>query len=416
MTLPELSIKRHVFAWILIIALTLFGLISYSRLGVSRLPDVDFPVLSVRLNLQNASPEIMESDVVNIVESALMTVDGIRTVTSSSRRGSASITIEFVLNKNIDTALQDVQAKIASAQRLLPKDLDPPTISKSNPEDQPIFWMTLESETVSRPDLMVYVRDVLKDQFTKIEGVGDVGLWGFYEPNIRIWLSSQQLNAYNLSPIDIVNTINLGNVEQPAGMINQSKKSFNVRTLGELNSIQDFSNLIINQRGGQPNYIPTRLSQVAAIEKGTEDIFGYSRGMGKAAVGFGILKQRGANEVAVAHRIKDKVKEIQKTLPPGMTLGINMDTSKFTEDSMNDMLFTLILAAISTALAARPRASLTPSAVRNARVGANSIRCQVADHREDLLEDLRPVTARLVPEEDQLGGAITLQRLAPHAL
>lgn len=350
MTLPELSIKRHVMAWILAAALLLFGFISFSRLGVSRLPDVDYPVLSVRLSLENAAPEIMESDVVDVIESALMTVEGIRTVESSSRRGFASISIEFELNRDIDSALQDVQAKIASVQRVLPKDLNPPTISKSNPQDQPIIWLTLESETKSRPELMLYMRDVLKDQFTKISGVGDVLLYGFYEPNIRIWLSAGNLSRYNLSPLDIINTINQGNVELPAGIVQQVQKSFNLRTMGELKSVGDFSNLIINQRGGQPNYIPTKLSQVADVEKGTADIMSYSRGMGRNAIGFGILKQRAANEVTVAHTVKSKLTDIRKNLPPGMELAVNMDSSAFTEDAVNDMIFTLLLAAICTAL------------------------------------------------------------------
>lgn len=350
MTLSELSIKRNVFAWILIIAFLLFGLISFSRLGVSRLPDVDLPVLTVRLSYQNAAPEIMESEVVDVIESALMTVDGIRTVTSSSKRGGANITIEFELNKNIDIALQDVQAKIASVQRSLPSDMDPPTISKSNPEDEPILWLTLESETASRPEMMVYFRDELKDQFTKIAGVGDVVLYGYFEPNIRVWLSADQLNHYNLSPVDIVNTLSSGNVQTPAGIVNQTKRSFNVKTVGELTSVESFSNLLINQRGGQPNYIPIKLSQVASVEKGTEDILSISRGMGNEAVGFGILKQRGANEVSVAHLVKDKLQELQKILPAGMYLVVNMDSSAFTEDSVNDMVFTLVLAAVCTAL------------------------------------------------------------------
>jgi HAE1 family hydrophobic/amphiphilic exporter-1 len=350
MTLPELAIRRHVFAWILIIAFVLFGLMSFQRLGVSRLPDVDLPVLTIRMSYQNAAPEIMESEVVDTIESALMTVDGIRTVTSSSRRGGASITIEFELNKNIDIALQDVQAKLASVQRFLPNDMDPPTISKSNPEDEPILWLTLESETIARSDLMLYFRDELKDLFTKISGVGNVALFGYLEPNIRIWLSANQMSYYNLSPVDIVNTLSSGNIQAPAGLINQSQKSFNVRTMGELSSLRSFSNLLINQRGGQPNYLPIRLSQVASVEKGTEDITSFGRGMGKNAVGFGILKQRGANEVTVARHVKQKIAEIQKNLPPGMSLAVNMDKSAFTEDSVNDMIFTLILAAICTAL------------------------------------------------------------------
>lgn len=350
MTLPELSIKRNVFAWILAAAFVIFGLLSFSRLGVSRLPDVDMPVLTVRLTYANATPEIMESDIVDVVESALMTVDGIRTVTSTCRRGSATVNIEFELGKDINVALQDVQAKISAAQRSLPDGMDAPTITKSNSEDQPILWLTLESESFTRPELMLYFRDQLKDQFTKISGVGDVAMFGYIEPNIRVWLDADRMNYFNLSPIDIINTLSSGNVQTPAGVFNQPQKSFNIRTAGELSSVASFSNLLINQRGGQVNYLPIRLSQVASVEKGTEDVTSFSRGMGKEAVGFGILKQRGANEVAVAQRVKAHIREIEKTLPAGMTLGINMDSSQFTSDSVNDMVFNLVLAALFTAL------------------------------------------------------------------
>lgn len=330
--------------------LIVFGGLAFSRMGVSRLPDVDYPVISVSLQLEGAAPEIMETDVVDVVESALMTIQGVRTISSSSRNGSARITVEFELNRNIDLAQQDVEAKLQQIQRRLPNDLDPPSVSKTNPEDQPILWLTLESETVPRPKLMAYVRDQLQDKFTTISGVGEVRLGGYVDPNLRIWVSGSALKRYSLTVNDVVATVAREHSELPAGVLQSGKREFNVRTLGEASTAEEFENLIISQRGGQPNYVPIKLKQVARIEEGLADIRRISRGMGRSAVGLGIIKQRGTNEVEVARAVKRRMRELGPTLPEGMVLALNVDNTEFTERSVADMNFTLVLSAVLTAL------------------------------------------------------------------
>ena len=143
MTLAELSIRRPVFAWMIFVGLVVFGIISFMRLGISQLPDVDFPVVTVNLNLPGAAPEVMETDVADPVENALMMVEGIKRVTTSCRKGSVNITVEFVVGRDINVAVQDVQAKIQAIQKLLPRDLDPPVLTKTNPQDNPVAWLTL---------------------------------------------------------------------------------------------------------------------------------------------------------------------------------------------------------------------------------------------------------------------------------
>ena len=206
MTLSDLSIKRPVFAWMLMLGLLVFGAIGFSRLGVSQLPDVDFPIISVSASLQGAAPEVMETEVADILEDSVMSIPGVKEVSSTSRQGQTSITIEFELNKDIDVAIQEVQTKVAQAQRNLPTDLDPPVISKTNPEDQPIMWVALSGDRPLR-ELVDYARDHVKDQFTSAPGVGDVTLGGYIDPNVRVWVDRSKLFRHELTVDDVIRTI-----------------------------------------------------------------------------------------------------------------------------------------------------------------------------------------------------------------
>jgi len=350
MSLSEISIKRPVFAWMLMAALIVFGGISFMRMGISQLPDVDFPVINISLSYLGAAPEVMETDVVDVVENSVMAIQGVRKVSSTSRNGSANVTVELDLDRNIDLALQDVQAKIAEAARKLPKTLDPAIITKTNPEDQPIMWLTLESDKYSLKDLMVYVRDHLQNQFATTPDVGDINLGGYLEPNLRVWVSGEALSKYQLTVSDVIATIQNEHSEPPAGWIDDQNKEYNVRTMGEARTPEDFGNIAINTRGGVPNFTPIPLNRVARIEEGLADVRRLSRANGKQAVGLGIRKQRGSNAVAVAKGVRKKIKELSKSLPPGMELGINFDSTSFIEDSVGELNFTLLMSALLTAL------------------------------------------------------------------
>jgi HAE1 family hydrophobic/amphiphilic exporter-1 len=350
MTLSEISIRRPVFAWMLMAGLILFGWISFQRMGISQLPDVDFPVLNVSINYEGAAPEVIESDVVDIIEDAVMTVQGIRNVSSSSRYGSANITLEFNLDRSIDTALQEVQTKIAQAQRMLPRNLDAPVITKTNPEDQPILWMTASSKTLSPRELNRYVRDQLKDRFTTLPGVGEVFLGGYVDPAIRIWVTSDKLQRYELSVNDIINTVKTEHLELPAGQIETERREYDVRTLGEAATLQQLEGLVISERGGRPNYAATPLKQVVRLEEGLAEVRRVSRFNGQPAVGIGIRKQRGSNAVEVAKVVRKQLETLQGTLPGDLELKINFDSTRFIEESVGELTFTLILSAILTGI------------------------------------------------------------------
>jgi len=182
MTLAEISIKRPVFAWMLMAGLIVFGGIAFMRMGISQLPDVDYPVVSVNVRLEGAAPEVIETSIVDIIEDAVMTIQSVRSVTSESEDSEGTVTIEFDLNRDVDLAVQDVQAKVASVLQKLPKAITSPTIRKTNPEDQPIILLTLESGKYPLRDLMYYTNDRIKGQFSTVEGVGDTTLGGYRDP------------------------------------------------------------------------------------------------------------------------------------------------------------------------------------------------------------------------------------------
>ncbi|MFN7181415.1 MAG: efflux RND transporter permease subunit, partial [Planctomycetota bacterium] len=345
MYLSDISIKNPVFAWMLMIAIMVFGWIGFQRLGVSYFPDVDYPMIYIQITREGASPEIMETEVVDIIEDAIMSVDGVKEVLSSSKHSQASITVEFDLDKDIDIAFQDIQAKISQAQRLLPKDIDPPVILKVSPEDQPIMWIGLRGYR-SPQELSDYVRYKLRPIFQAISGVADVMMGGFLDRNIRIWLEPKKLEAYQLGVDDVIRAIGREHIEVPAGRIENEYNELNLRFKGEAPSVESFKNIIISEFNGARIH----LKDVAIVEDGLEDKRRIARIDGIPSQGIGIKKMRGANAVAVAKRVKEKIREIQEILPSDLEIFVSFDITQFIEDSIAEIEFALILAVIITAI------------------------------------------------------------------
>ena len=347
MTLSDISIKNPVFAWMLMFAMMLFGWVGYSRMGVSQMPDIDFPIVNIAVTWEGAAPEIMEAEVVDVIEDAVTSVQGIKEITSSSKLGNAAITVELELNRPVDVALQEIQTKIAQAQMRLPRDIDPPIVTKVNPEDQPIMWLALSGD-VPVKDLMVYAQDVLKSKFQTVPGVGDIFLGGLIPRNLRVWLDAGKMRERQITVEDVLAAISREHAEVPAGQIETATKEFNVRTLGEISDPEKFGELLITQRGGQPIHVPIPLKAIARVEDGLADQRRISRVNGARAVGLGIRKQRGANAVEIAERVKKKMDELQKQLPPGMKLGVNFDSTRFIKMSVAELTHHLLMAAILT--------------------------------------------------------------------
>lgn len=350
MNLTELSVKKPVFAWMVMAFFIIFGTISFIGIGVSERPDIDFPVVNISITWEGAAPEVIELDVIDQVESSVLGVEGIKSITSQARRGQANVTVEFDLDRNIDVAVQEVQSILGQALRRLPRDIEAPVVRKSNPEDRPIMWLSVTSKEMSKRELVTYVRDYVKDRFQTTVGVSEIILGGYVEPNLRVWINQDKLRAYDLSALDVMNTIEREHLEVPAGIFENPLDEYNVRMLGEATDIKEFSNLSINQRGGAPNYSPIPLSAVADIEDSTEDVRRIVRVNGIPSIGLGIRKVRGSNAVEVAKAIKQKMIEVQEGLPPGVELGINYDGTTFIEVGIEELKITLVLAAIMTAL------------------------------------------------------------------
>lgn len=350
MNISEFSIRNPVFAWMLMFGLILFGSLSFMGMGVSQNPDVDFPYVSVRLTYTGAAPEVMEKDVVDPIEGAVVSIEGIRSITSSARNGSADVSIEFELDKNIDVAVQEVQTQISRAQRNLPTDMEPPIVTKSNPEDRPIMWISVSSGKLSTAALMDLVKNRVQDQFSTVSGVSEIILGGYVEPALNVFVNSKKLSQYQLGVDDVISTIQSEHLELPAGRIENDEREKNLRVMGEVLNVEDFQKLNIKRRGGVPNYRPIALEDLAVVEEGLSEVRRISRVNGESAVGIGIRKQRGSNTVAVADAVKERMERVRATLPEGVDIGVNYDSTPYIEDSVDELVFTLILSALLTAL------------------------------------------------------------------
>ena len=335
------------------VAIILFGAISFYRLGISQLPDVDFPVVSVSLTLTGAAPEVVESQVLDPLEDAIMEIDGIRSVTSSAQQSSGSIAVEFELNRDIDHSMQEIQNKINQVRNVLPTDLFPPTLRKSNPEDQPILWLALTTDDPNEKpvDMMIYARNFLYDQFSVIPGVGNIVLGGYVDPALRVWVDMNKLDRLDLTADDLLTSISAGHLELPGGRLENDRAEANVRVMAEATSPEQFGEITINNRGVLgANYRRTRLSEVAKIEEGIADVRKKARFNRSRSVALGILKQHGANAVEVAQLVREKLAAIRTLVPPKYHVNIRSDNTRFIKQSVDELIFTLALSALLTSL------------------------------------------------------------------
>ncbi|AEI67436.1 efflux RND transporter permease subunit [Corallococcus macrosporus] len=344
MNITEACIKKPVLAWMIMAATIVFGLVAAQRIGISQFPDVDFPTINISVTWEGANPEAVESDVLEFIEEAVTQVEGVTAISSSARQGGGRVTVELDLSRNVDLALQDVQTKVSQVQRRLPLDIDPPIISKSNPEDQPILWVGV-SGPFSQQVVSDYARFRVKEKLQTIPGVGEVQLGGMLERNVRIWVDAEKLDALGLTVMDVTAALQREHVELPAGRIETQGREVNVRVMGEALDLETLRRIIVREQDGFPVY----LNDVALVEDGFEDVRRMARINGEPAQGVGIKKQRGANAVAVAQGIRAELAKMQKDLPEGMQLGVNFDSTQFIEESVHEIEFELMLACLLTA-------------------------------------------------------------------
>jgi len=346
MWLADTSVKRPVFATMVIMALVVLGIVSYPSIGVDLFPKVDFPIVTITTTLKGASPDVMDVDVADRIEGAVNTINGVKTITSTSTESVSRTIVEFVLERDIDQAVQDVREKVSTIRSKLPDDIEEPRIAKVDPDSQPILYMNLTGEKSIR-DLSTYVDEVLKEQLQRINEVGDVTFNGLRLRQVRIWLDAAKMRAYEVSPSDVVVALKRENVELPGGRIETQTKEYTVRIKGEFPSIPDFNDLIVSYYKGAP----VKIKDIGRAEDGTEEKRSLARFNGIPAVGIGIQKQSGTNTVAVAARVKKEVERINQTLPPGMKINIAMDQSVFIVRSIDEVQKHLILGSLFAVLA-----------------------------------------------------------------
>ncbi|NTU41764.1 MAG: efflux RND transporter permease subunit [Nitrospirales bacterium] len=345
MWIADTAIKRPVFAFMVIAALVVFGLVSYPNIGVDLFPKVDFPIVNITTTLKGASPEIMDIDVADRIEEAVNTINGVKTIQSWSTEGVSTVVVEFVLERDIDQAVQDVREKISAVRSKLPRDIDEPVIEKVDPDATPVMWLALTGQKSVR-EISTYANEVLKEEIQKINGVGAVNLAGLRLRQVRIWLDADRLTAYQITAQDVMKALQRENVELPSGRIESGTKEYSIKVKGEVMTVQEFNDLIVGYRNGAP----VRLRDIGSAEDGMEEKRSVARFNGVSAVGLGIQKQSGTNTVEVIDRIKGQMEKIRTGLPPGMGLEISFDQSTFIRRSINEVQHHLVFGGIFAAL------------------------------------------------------------------
>ncbi len=346
MNLIDLSIRRPVFAWVLMFALIVFGAITMNRMGISQLPDVDFPIINVSVTYDGAAPEVVEAELIEPIEERLLAIEGIADMRSQARQGSGQVTLEFDMSRNVDVALQEVQT--ALSQLRLPQDIDPPIVKKSNPEEDPILIVSISGQADLK-DMLAWSDRYLLDQLRFLPGVGEVTVGGFSDRNLRIWVDNKKLNQYELTITDVINALKAQHVESAAGQFTEGARELRVRWLGEAATIDEVKNIRILKRGservfGRKLYI----KDVADVADGLSDIRRIARVDGKEAIGVQIRKQRGTNEVEVAKSVRKKLEEIKGNFPKGYNYQVIVDYTKSTQATVDLTIEKLWVAAIIT--------------------------------------------------------------------
>jgi len=346
MTLPELSIRRHVFAYMMSAVLVLFGIISYQRLGVDRFPYITFPVVSISTTQKGANPEIVDASITNLIESAVNSIPGIEHINSTSSPGVSTVAITFDLSKNVDVAFNEVQAKVNQVAKNLPKDADPPVVAKVETNASPIMWLALQGDRTQQ-QLNLYAANVIKKRLETIDGVGEVRLGGKRDRTIRVNLKPDRMASLEISAQDLTNAFGREHVQLPGGFVTGAATEYLLKLDMEFHQPEQLGDLIVAYRSGAP----VRIKDIAEIEDGLSDYRQMARFNGKPTIGLGIVKVSNGNTVAVVDAVKAKLdKEILPQLPPGMTITVASNDALFIQEMVNSLQEHLVEGTLLAAL------------------------------------------------------------------
>ncbi len=340
MKLSEISIQRPVFATVMNVAIVLFGVISFTRLPVREYPDIDPPIVSVTTYYRGASPSVVETEITDILEEQFATLEGVKTLTSSSREQGSVITIEFELKRDVDEATNDVRDRVSRVSGSLPREAEDPVVEKVDTNAQPIFWIAVSSDRHSGLELTEVADLLLKEKLQRLPGVGSVFIGGERRYAMRVWLDPQRMAARGLTAEDVESAIRGANAEIPGGRVEGEGREFAVRTRGDLSTPEEFAAIAVAQNGNDL----VRLADVAEVEVGAEDERTVARYNGRSAIGLGIVKQSKASTIDVAAEVRKALPELGRLLPAGMRLDVAYDSSTFISDSVKEVSNTLLIA------------------------------------------------------------------------
>lgn len=342
MNISELSIRRPVLSTVLTVIILLFGFIGYRYLGVREYPSVDNPIISVSCSYPGANADVIENQITEPLEQNINGIPGIRSLSSVSQQGQSRITVEFELSVDLETAANDVRDKVSRAQRFLPRDCDPPIVSKADADAMPILMVALQSDKRSLLELSEIADLTVKEQLQTISDVSGVSIWGEKRYSMRLWLDPIKMSGYGITPVDVKNAVDRENVELPSGSIEGNTTELTIRTLGLMHTADEFNNLIIKEENDRI----VRLSDIGRAELGPQDMRSYMKMNGVPMVGVVVVPQPGANHIDIADAVYNRMEMMKKDLPEDVKYSYGFDNTKFIRASIAEVEETVYVAFI----------------------------------------------------------------------
>ena len=337
MNISELSIRRPVLSTVMTLIILLFGFIGYNTLGVREYPSVDNPIISVSCSYPGANADVIENQITEPLEQNINGIPGIRSLSSTSSQGSSRITVEFELSVDLETAANDVRDKVSRAQRYLPRDCDPPTVSKADADATPILMVTIGSDKRTLLEMSEIADLTVKEQLQTIPDVSSVEIWGEKKYSMRLWLDPIKMAGYGITPMDVKNAVDKENVELPSGSIEGNTMELSIRTLGLMHTADEFNNLIIKE----DNNRIIRFSDIGRAELEARDLKSYMKMNGVPMIGIVVIPQPGANHIDIANEVYKRMETMKKDLPDDVTYQYSFDNTKFIRASIDEVKSTV---------------------------------------------------------------------------
>ncbi len=333
MNISELSIRRPVLATVMTLLILIFGAVGYMSLGVREYPSVDNPIISVSCSYPGANADVIENQITEPLEQNINGIPGIRSLTSVSQQGSCRITVEFELSVDLETAANDVRDKVSRAQRFLPRDCDPPTVSKADADAMPILMVALQSDKRNLLELSEIADLTVKEQLQTIPDVSSVMIWGEKKYCMRLWLDPVKMSGYGVTPMDVKSALDRENVELPSGSIEGNTRELSIRTMGQMSTTEEFNNLVIKESEGRI----IRFSDIGRAELSARDIKSYMKMNGVPMVGVVVIPQPGANHIDISDAVHERMAMMEKDLPEDVHYDYGFDNTKFIRASIAEV-------------------------------------------------------------------------------